>query len=150
VDPTGADIDGLRIAIWIASVIAASIVFRRVTGRPIRAVAPGNSSFVETRASGRSLRKIISRIGGARNCLMVAVTTSKLVICPQFPFTLMFLPEIYGLEIDVPRSRIKDVRIEKGFFSRRVVVDYLSAHGASRSFELRLSDPDAFRKALTN
>ncbi len=77
---------------WIVFVIGVSIVFRRSRGKPLFPKVPVDAIYVEKSASGR----------WASNCLLVAVTQKALSVVPKFPFNLMFLPEVYGLERTIP------------------------------------------------
>lgn len=86
---------------WITLAIAVSIAFRKKRGKPIFPKAPPDALFAERGCSGRSLDTPWARIGGARNCLLVALTPQRLAIVPIFPFDLIFLPEIYGLDHDL-------------------------------------------------
>ena len=52
---------------------------------------------------------------------MVWVTQSELAVTPFFPLNLMFLPEVYGLELTVPRSAIRIKNPAAGFFGRGVL-----------------------------
>lgn len=113
---------------WIALVIAASIVYRRIKGKPIFRRPIEHPLFLETWRSGRSLRSLVARFGGARNCLWVAVTGDSLRVGPYFPFNLMFLPEIYGLECTIPGSAVRSVARAGGVPGRRPRPRELRAH----------------------
>jgi hypothetical protein len=117
-----------------------------MVGKSVIPKLPENPLFSERRCSGRSLRTPWARIGGARNCLLVAVTKDVLFVTPSFPFNLMFLPEIYGLEHRIAVSAIRDVDDHRGMFGRRVTVSYEN-QGLHR-LELRVRRPDAFINAL--
>ena len=78
-----------------------------------------------------------------RNCLVVAVTDERLVIRPWFPFTLMFLPEVCGLEFDVALSDVFSVTVDKGFFKSLIRLRF--RNGGTRSdVTLILRQPDGF------
>ncbi len=128
---------------WVALVVAASILRRLQVGKPIVPKPPADAIFVETRTSGHSLKTWWTQIGSAKNCLLVAVTPTTLVVTPQFPFNLMFLPEVYGLEFIVPRQAITSVETRPGVFK-----DPLIIKAGDQRFELRLRDPEGFRAAL--
>lgn len=119
---------------WLVFVIGISVAFRRSRGKPVLPRLPDGAVFVDKSASGR----------WASNCLLVAVTDEALSVVPKFPFNLMFLPEIYGLEQTIPVSSIRDVRRLRGFgLGNNVSVDY----GAS-TLRLKVRDPQAFVDAL--
>jgi hypothetical protein len=136
-------------AAWIALVIAASIVYRRIKGKPIFRPRIEHPLFLETWRSGRSLRNLVTRFGGARNCLWVAVTEDSLRVGPHFPFNLMFLPEIYGLECMIPGSAIRSVERRGGLLDAdRVRVSFERVVGDVEEFEFSPRDPEAFVRAV--
>ena len=119
---------------WIVFVIGASIVFRRSRGKPVFPTVPPDAVYVDKQASGR----------WASNCLLVAVTDKALYVVPKFPFNLMFLPEVYGLERTIPLRNIRDVRWLRGFgLGNNVAVD----HGEAE-LRLKVRNPQAFLDAL--
>lgn len=120
----------------VSAVIAASIVYRRSRGKPIMFRGLREAAFVERNASGHSNRTWVTKLGGARGILVVAVSGERLILCPRFPFNLMFLPEIYGLEHDVPVDRVTRAEIELG-------------HGRSTSVRLEIRDPDDTPRDVT-
>ena len=131
---------------WIALAIAVSIVFRKKRGKPIFPKAPVDALFSERGCSGRSLDTPWARIGGARNCLLVALTPQELTIIPTFPFNLIFLPEIYGLGHSIDISSIRKVVDRKGILGRCLTTTY--ADPKVRRVELRLRHHDAFIGSL--
>lgn len=130
---------------WIAGWIGASIIYRQTSGKPIFPRAPSNADFSETWRSGRSLKNFLTSIGGARNCLLVYVSQGTLTIVPMFPFNLMFLPEIYGLEITAPVGAVI-VGERDGLLGKRML---LSIAGAKEQrLEISLNVPQAFEQAM--
>jgi hypothetical protein len=142
------DIGAIFGFLWLATLIGASAIYRRSKGKPIRPEPPPNSIFVEKWTSGRSLRSFLTRLGGANNCLLVAVTHDSLIIRPHFPFTLGFLPEFYGLDWSIPRSKIKRVSTKRGIIKDSVLIEVSLPRGESGAVELRLRDPESFKAAL--
>ena len=126
--------------------IVASIIFRKKRRKPLFPKAPDDALFSERRCSGRSLETPWARIGGARNCLLVAVTTKKLVVTPLFPFNLIFLPEIYGLDHNIDVLSISEVLDRKGILGRSITITY--ADPKAHRVELRLQHHDAFLRTL--
>ena len=115
-------------------VIGMSVVFRWNKGKPVFPTLPDGAVFVDKSASGR----------WASNCLLVAVTDEALSVVPKFPFNLMFLPEIYGLERTIPVGSILKVQQLRGFgLGNNVSVDYGAA-----TLRLRVRNPKAFVDAL--
>lgn len=119
---------------WILFVVGASIAFRRWKGKPVFPKIPADAIYVDKWASGR----------WASNCLLVTVTGKTLSVVPKFPFNLMFLPEIYGLERTIPLNSIRDVRRLRslGIFNN-IAVDYGDAE-----LRLKVRKPDAFVGAI--
>ncbi len=131
--------------IWIAAVIAVSILYRLKAGKPIFPRAPKTAVFAEAWVSGRSLKNLLSRMGGARNCLLVYVADGMLTVVPVFPFNLMFLSEIFGLEITTPTTMI-GVEQVNGLFGKRLRI---SVEGSIREqIELSLRDPNGLQEAI--
>jgi len=131
---------------WIPLAIAISIAFRKKRGKPIFPKAPVDALFSERGCSGQSLDTPRTRTGGARNCLLVALTPQKLIIIPIFPFNLMFLPEIYGLDHSLDISAIREIADRKGILGRHVTITY--ADPKVCRVELRLRHHDAFIYSL--
>jgi hypothetical protein len=133
---------------WMVAWLVASFVIRRAKGK--RLFAPTSEAFLfsEKWASGRSLDTWWSKLGGARNCLFVAVARDKLVIQPHFPFTLGFLAEIYGLERQIPLDRVLKLSKKRSSFQDVLALEYSDELRSPREFELRLRNPDAFLRAV--
>jgi hypothetical protein len=133
---------------WVIALALVSAIFRKAKGKSLCVVEPANALFVERWTSGRSLGNFIGRLGGARNCLFVAVTRDQLIVRPHFPFSMLFLPEIYGLEMTVERASVRDVSLVSGMLGSRSLVTIEKSPGTRFQFELRLRDPDDFERAL--
>jgi hypothetical protein len=121
--------------VWIAAIILPSIVYRKACGRPIFPRVPEHALFVERMASATF----------ASNCLIVAVTDNELTVTPFFPFNLMFLPEIYGLEQHIPAAQIRAATIANRVFGANAIVIY--GDGA-RKMGLRVRNPEGLIAAL--
>jgi hypothetical protein len=130
---------------WLGAWIAGSILYRRKSGKPLFPRAPDTAVFAEAWRSGRSLKNVLTRIGGARNCLLVYVADGALTIVPVFPFNLMFLPEIYGLETTSPISDITVTSMD-GLFGKRLLLTIAGLK--EQRFELWLRDQQGLRDAL--
>jgi hypothetical protein len=119
---------------WIVFVISISVVFRRSKGKPVFPAVPDDAVYVDKRASGR----------WASNCLLVTITEKALSVVPKFPFNLMFLPEIYGLERTIPIRSIREVRRLRGSgLGNNVAVDY-----GESELRLKVRNPQAFVDVL--
>lgn len=134
--------------LWIGGWIAASVWFRRSKGKPIVPHVPQDAAFYEDGCSGRSLRNGLTRIGGARNCLLVYVADEQLRVVPRFPFTLMFLPEIFGLDLTVPLGSITSVDPVSHVMSRAMRISFKA--NDPPPIELRLNDEQGFINQFGN
>ena len=133
---------------WVLLWFGVSFAYRKGKHKSILAEKPADAAFLETWTSGHSNRNLLTKVGGARNCLLVAVTRESLIVRPHFPFSLLFLPEIYDLDYDIPRTRIRSVTPKKGLFGETVEVVFDSSRGDARSIELRLRQPQQFLQAV--
>ena len=133
--------------VWVSGWILASIVYRRSRGKPIVFRNIENASFIESTASGHSNRTWYTKLGGASRCLIVAVVGKRLIIRPRFPFNLMFLPEIYGLEHDVPADRVTRVEVTSGR-SGRVRLEFRDPRDTLQDITVHLKNTDEFVRAL--
>ena len=134
--------------VWIALVIAASVVYRKSNGKPVWYRKAEDALYAEKWASGNSHRTWYTKLGGARNALSVAITPSHLVVRPLFPFNLMFLPEVYGLEATVPLDRVRAVEPGRQFGRDVVDVEFEGASGEVERYTLGLRRQDEFLTAL--
>lgn len=140
---------GWFIPIWIILVIAASIYWRKRTGKPLIPRAPEDSLFVERWASGRSFDTLWSQYGGAKNCLLVTVTPTTLSVRIIFPFNLGFLSEIFRVEQDIPLAAIYDIDERTPLIGRPFTTISYTANGRDdRKIELRLRNHARFIAAL--
>ena len=60
----------------------------------------------------------------------------------------MFLPEIYGLEHDVPIESILGVRAYRTFFSSALDLEFRDDYGQTQSVSLYLRDPNMLTSTL--
>ena len=121
---------------WVAAWIAASVIYRTRVGKPLFPNLPRDAIYSERSASAPF----------ASRCLLVAVTDEQVTIAPGFPFNLMFLPEIYGLEQRIPLDSISEIKAQNGFLiAHNVVLIY----GPERKrLRLRVKRPDEFVSAV--
>jgi len=134
--------------LWVLLWVVASIVYRRSRGKTIYPTKPKDSMFYEGWASGHSNSNIFTKLGGARNCLLVAVVPDALIVQPRFPFNLMFLPEIYGLEYRIPGPNIRAVEKKGKIFGKGVEVEFIDANVGEKSVRLYLKKTDEFLAAI--
>jgi hypothetical protein len=133
---------------WMAFVVGVSFFMRRKSGRPVFVEPPKDALFVERWTSGRSMSNLMTRMGGARNCLCVAVAKDRLMIHPHFPFSLMFLPEIYQLDCDIPLASIQDVSEGKVLFVKAVTISFTGKDGATSQLQLFMRKASEFQNVL--
>jgi hypothetical protein len=134
---------------WVMLFFVVSLVYRFRKQRPLLVDVASDALFTESWASGRSNKNFITQLGGARNCLHVMVTRTDIEIRPHFPFVLFFLPEIFGLELIIPRTQIESIIRVSGLFLRGGVrVTYKIPNAKSRSVSLYLRDADDFVATL--
>jgi hypothetical protein len=134
--------------LWLAGVIGASVLYRVSRGKPVLFFGMSGTSFQERTASGWSNRSFLTKLGGARSCLVVAVVGDRVVIRPWFPFTLMFLPEIYGLEYEFPVHDVVNARQRDSMFRKVVDLDFRNALGQQEAVSVLLRHPDQFLATL--
>ena len=134
--------------VWILFWIVASIVYRKSRGKAILTSKPKNSLFYEGSASGHSNRNIFTKLGGAHNCLLVAIAPDCLVIQPQFPFNLMFLPEILGLEYRILGLNLRTVEKKGRIFGKGVEIQFIVLDGSEQSVRLYLKKTNEFLTAV--
>jgi hypothetical protein len=130
---------------WLIAWFVGSIVYRSLSGKRVFPRAPDDATFKEAWRSGRSLTGLLGRLGGARNCLLIYVADGELTITPLFPFTLMFLPEVYSLQMQAP-ARAVSVARTRGLMGTGLRLSIEGDPGPR--FEIWLKDPDAFEAAL--
>jgi hypothetical protein len=133
----------------VSGSIAASVLYRRARGKPIMSWDVPDAVFIERTASGHSNRTWLTKLGGAHRCLVVAVTGTRLIIRPRFPFNLMFLPEVYGLEHDIEPDRVTQAQLELGRGgSSAVRLEFRDPDDTPQDVTLYLRNPAEFVKAL--
>ena len=120
--------------LWIASVIAASVIYRKRSNKPIFPEVPEDAVYFEKKAGS----------AWASGCLLVVVTPKLIAVTPTFPFTLMFLPEVFNVEKAEWLWLIKDVEVRTSLLPLNTTVRLKDG----RSFKLRLRRPKAFAAAV--
>ena len=72
------------------------------------------------------------------------MTRDTLFIMPCFPFSLMFLPEVWGLDHSIDLRRIDHIEERSGPFGHSQTIHLHD----DRKIELRLRNPGGFRRAI--
>ncbi len=132
------------ILVWLG----ASLVYRKLMGKPIFFEKPLSPKFYQGNASGYSHRNVITWLGRAHNCIVVEVTDNELYIHPHVPFNWFFLPEVYGLEYKVTLNNIILAKVVKKWLGRRVELEFRTSGGRVEKVTLSLSEPDDFVAAV--
>jgi hypothetical protein len=102
--------------------------------------------YEERSASGASQKNLLTKVGGARNCLRLVVTKRFLWITARFPFSLF--STFYDLEHVIPVASI--TRIEQSRFLGQVtyLLTYTDDNGRGHMLRLRPKDPQTFIQSL--
>jgi hypothetical protein len=130
--------------VWIGGFIAASVIYRTARDKPVFPAVPDDALYAEGWGSGRNRSTWWGSLGGASNCLIIAITPDRLVAVPRFPFSLMFLPEIYGLELDIPLKEIMRIERKRLLWRNMVLITFRDG----RRFEFMPRRVDDFMAAL--
>ena len=140
--------NALFAGLWICGLFAASGIYRKAKGKPVIFFTVPNASFIQRTASGSCDDTWWRSLGGAANCLVVAISAQRLIIRPFTPFNLMFLPEIYGLEYEIPLENIVTVAPHRSFFRSGLRVNFRDGEGGSHQVSLFLRNPEEFQKQI--
>ncbi len=132
------------VVLWFAL----SVACRLALGKPIFASRLADDGFVERWASGRTGSGLMARLSRARNCLHVQVCCGAIHVHPHFPFTLGFVPEIYGMDHIVPLDAVQSATIVGGVFAKAVEVKYLLPDGQAQVLHLLLKNAEGFIRAV--
>ncbi|MBC8140477.1 MAG: hypothetical protein H7Y38_03455 [Armatimonadetes bacterium] len=100
----------------------------------------------EYAASGNSLRDLLTRFGGARNCLHLVVTADALYIRPVFPFSIF--GTLLDLSHHVPRWRLVSLRETKSLLYDGYEIEYKHNSGETTRFYFRSHGEESLRRAL--
>ena len=109
---------------WITLVFAFGAWRRARNGRPLMPRVPADADFGEVMCSGRALGGF-GRLGGANNCLVVAVSGGRLMVDFAFPFNLLPIPGQSALVVDVPISALRWITPARRFFQPVLRVEFL-------------------------
>ncbi|HTU66302.1 MAG TPA: hypothetical protein VMF52_10140 [Steroidobacteraceae bacterium] len=117
----------------------------RAQGRPVRPAIPAGALFGEARASGHVDANLMTKLGGANNCLFVWVTREEFAIEAMFPLNLL----MYSNSID-PRAHVspKDIDSAAQIDARWVKVSYRDVAREQRTMRLRVNRPAELIAAL--
>ncbi len=134
---------------WVGLIIVASIIYKVKTGKKLPSIDSKEILYQEDGVSGSSHKSILTRLGGARHCLLVTATKNEIDIHPSFPFNLMFLPEIYDLKHRIAVKDIKNIqRIEHVIGKPSIKIEYMQNGGEVKVVELYLGNTDKFISSI--
>jgi len=128
--------------VWVIGALAFTLWRRRIHGLHFPDRNDVNILFEERWTSGRSHKSLITRMGGANNCLRVTVTDDELWVVPHFPFSAC--AGLFDLDHRVLRDAITNVE-QNG---KIVHVTFELADGEGQRMELRLRNADRFCEVL--
>ncbi|MGC3971416.1 MAG: hypothetical protein QM775_29975 [Pirellulales bacterium] len=127
--------------------ILAFLVWRYVVAlRAAPAFTKDRVVYQEFFASGASQKNILTKLGGARNCLRLVVTHEFLWITSWFPLSLIAV--IYDLEHVVPLQNIQSAERVRTFGFESLSLKFTDARGTLREVRLFPRDLDKFVRAL--
>jgi hypothetical protein len=107
---------------------------------------PAEILYQERYASGCSQKNILTKFGGARNCLRLVVTRSFLIVTSWFPFSL--ITPFYDLEHVIPLDSIASVRRSSFIGFSSFLLSYRDTKGEDHTLRLRPKNPDDFIRSL--
>jgi len=134
---------------WIILVILASIIYKRRKGKSLPVIDSQKVLYRESGASGSSHKNFLTRLGGARGCLVVTTTKNEIDIRTFFPFNLMFIPEIYDLQHRIPVQQIRNIERVKHMIGKdSLKIDFIDQGRGSKTIELYLGNPEKFLDSI--
>lgn len=134
---------------WILLIATLSAIYRSNKGKPVLFWTIPDADFIVHFASGHAGRKWFLGFGGASNCLVVAVAGGRFIVRPWFPFNLLFLPEIFGIECDVPVERVTSVDCSRSHFSvYKIVIDFRDELMQTHTISLMMRNPERLLEFL--
>jgi hypothetical protein len=102
--------------------------------------------FQEWFASGCSQKNIITKLGGARNCLRLVVTRRFLWVTSWFPFFL--IAPFYDMEHLIPLDTILSVRRSSFLGHGTFLLAYRDTNGDEHTLRLLPKKPDDFIRSV--
>jgi hypothetical protein len=124
---------------WLSNIATAAVLvwwarryFRAVRDRP--RFEASKIIFQEWCASGCSQKNIITKLGGARNCLRLVVTKQFLWVTSWFPFSL--IAPFYDMEHVIPLDAIVSVRHSRFVGRSTLLLTYRDSSGESHTLRL--------------
>lgn len=113
----------------------------------VLSIKPADIIYEEWYASGHSKKNLLTRLGGARNCLRLVVTKDLLWVTSWFPFSLF--TSFYDLEHVIPRTQIVSVRCSRALLLPSVLVTFRDVNGDEKILSLWPWKRTAFLNSLS-
>lgn len=102
--------------------------------------------YQEHFASGASQKNILTKLGGARNCLRLVVTRDLLWITSWFPFSV--ITAVYDLAHVIPMRSISSVQSARFLGADSLILSYTDSAGGSHSLRIIPKDRELFLSAI--
>jgi len=118
--------------------------FKAVRARP--RFESSDIVFQEWFASGCSQKNIITKLGGARNCLRLVVTKKFLWGTSWFPFSL--IAPLYDMEHVIPLNAILSVRHSRFVGRDTLLLTFRDSNGETHTLRLVPKKPNDFIMSL--
>ena len=129
---------------WVVIAMGFRLWRHRKFGLKFPAGELADAKFIEKFASGKSLSSIRTRMGGASNCLTIAVTQAELWVYTFFPFNVF--AQQFDLEHKIPLGMIRSVKPD----GRAVIIEYEKPDGSVSRLSLYLRRTPDFLRALSS
>ncbi len=102
--------------------------------------------YQERFASGASQKNVLTKLGGARNCLRLVVTRDLLWVTSWFPFSV--IAAVYDLAHIIPLKSISSVQPARFFGSDSLLLSYSDISGRSHTLRLIPKNRERFLTAI--
>ena len=109
-------------------------------------IAKADIVYQENFASGASQKNLLTKLGGARNCLRLVVTDDLLWVTSWPPFSL--LTAFYDLEHVIPLKNISSVESDRHFSRDTLLLSYRDGMGNNHILRLIPKDLQRFLSAI--
>jgi hypothetical protein len=117
-----------------------------VTFRTRPNIAKEDIVYQEYFASGASQKNVLTKLGGARNCLRLVVTRDLLWVTSWFPFSLV-APIYDGVHV-IPLPAISSIESARFFGSNSLLLSYNDSSGRSHTLRLIPRNQERFLAAI--
>jgi len=140
-----------NVVFWLSllpSVVFLGYLIRRyvVALRMRPNIAKEDIVYQERFASGASQKNVLTKLGGARNCLRLVVTRDLLWVTSWFPFSV--LAAVYDLVHVIPLRTISTIQPARFFGSDSLLLSYTDSSGRSHCLRLIPRNRERFLNAI--